>query len=114
MQLQDFGQQMTPQPKKSKSQQYPTPMPPVPTEKISTAILDSDLNSLQIWISNQQISPNAILNERGWTALHYAVKLEALEVVKLLLDNHADFTILTKNGRSILHFAVQCSDFAIA
>lgn len=44
-------------------------------------------------------------NKDGWHALHFACKEGNTGMVKLLMKNAADVTIVTKNGRTPLHIA---------
>lgn len=61
--------------------------------------------------------PNIVNPNTGWTSLHYAVYLNRLEMVFLILvNNHieADLTILTDDGTSVFDLALTNMKTAIS
>ena len=45
-------------------------------------------------------------DKEGWTALHYAARKGSVRIIKMLLTQSADCTILTKHNKTALMFAV--------
>ena len=43
----------------------------------------------------------------GWTALHYAVRRDKINPIKLLLKKNADINLKERNGATPLHFAAE-------
>jgi len=50
------------------------------------------------------VSPNA-KDERGISALHYAVGVDRLDILKLLMDKQADPKVEDTQGNTLLHYA---------
>jgi len=46
-----------------------------------------------------------LLNQNGWTGMHYATKADWLDVVKLFVNSSADAQAETKDGKVPLCFA---------
>ncbi len=55
------------------------------------------------------VSANILINEKKWTALHYAIKIKNQELVKVLLVSGANAQSKTAKQRNCLHFAMQSS-----
>jgi 8-oxo-dGTP pyrophosphatase MutT (NUDIX family) len=53
--------------------------------------------------------PNTVINDKNWTALHFAIKNKDEKLVKYLLLNSADPSLLTHKQRNCFHFAMQSS-----
>lgn len=49
-----------------------------------------------------------IQNSRGYTPLHSAISVNSNDTIHLLLSLKPNFTLITKTGDSVLHFAVKC------
>ena len=58
---------------------------------------------------NAGLDPNVIINSKNWTSLHFAIKLQHENCVRLLLIVGADPSLFTHKKRNSLHFAVQGS-----
>ena len=56
-------------------------------------------------ISQKLIARDADVNKTGWTPLHYAATHGHLEIIKLLLDNHAYIDAESPNGSTPLMMA---------
>jgi ankyrin repeat protein len=52
-------------------------------------------------------------DEKGYTALHYAIEANALKLVQELLKNNADVNAQTKEGNTPMHIAVQLNNLEI-
>jgi ankyrin repeat protein len=50
------------------------------------------------------VSPDA-QDDKGISALHYAVALDRLDILKLLMDKKADPKVVDKDGNTLLHYA---------
>jgi ankyrin repeat protein len=59
------------------------------------------------------VDPNSYDDEYYWTPLHHAVRLGAIEIVKILLDAGADPDFSEDEAWTSLHFAVQEGDVQI-
>ena len=55
----------------------------------------------------QETELNLLINNKQWTALHLACRLDHVEAVHALLLGGADWGALTHKRRSVLHFAAQ-------
>jgi len=50
---------------------------------------------------------NLPINDKNWTPLHLACKLNHEEIVYMLLISNGDITINTHKERNVIHFAAQ-------
>lgn len=81
---------------------------------IHEAIRAGDLASLQKHLANGT-SPD-IKDEKGISALHYAVGVNRLDMLKVLMDAKADPKVVDNQGNTLLHYAagyghVQTTDY---
>jgi ADP-ribose pyrophosphatase YjhB (NUDIX family) len=53
------------------------------------------------------VDPNQTINNKNWTALHYAIKIKNEYLVKLLLLSGSNPSKITWKNRNCFHFAIQ-------
>jgi ankyrin repeat protein len=61
----------------------------------------------QLALAKLLISKDADVNKTGWTPLHYAATNGHVDVIQLLLDNHAFVDAASPNGSTPLMLAAQ-------
>ncbi len=75
-------------------------------------IANGNIQQVQAAISSG-ININAPLNELGWTALHASVVFRQVEIVKLLLQSHADINVRDTLDETPLYLAVETGQLDI-
>ena len=70
------------------------------------SIANGNIQNVQASISSG-ININEKINQLGWTALHAAVMFKQIDIVKLLIQNHADVNAKDDSGQTPLFLAVE-------
>jgi hypothetical protein len=70
---------------------------------IHECIRAGDLAGMQQHLSNG-VSPD-VKDDKGISALHYAVGVNRLDILKALMDAHADPKVVDGQGNTLLHYA---------
>ncbi len=73
----------------------------------------NDILSFRWLNENFKINANIEDKKSRYTPLQIAVKNNNIEMVKLLLENHADVNLKDINGCTPLHWAVECNNIEI-
>ena len=69
---------------------------------------NEDFNNAKALIKNG-LNPDTYINQKNWTALHYAIKFNNIDFAKFLLLSGASANSLTHKNRNCFHFAAQTS-----
>lgn len=77
-------------------------------EEFIKYLMDQKIDKLKQFLS-EGFNPNFLINDKKWTALHYAIKIKNQDMVKLLLINSANPQLKTTKKRNCFHFAMQSS-----
>jgi ankyrin repeat protein len=102
--------------------------PPPPSSPITDAMVEEVTNKkntdlgygwdlLEEVLENLKNGSNATINNQGvdnWTALHLAVELKNLNIVKALLDRKADVNLLSNLSYTPFHLALIIGNFNAA
>jgi ankyrin repeat protein len=72
-------------------------------------LLENDVNLVNEILSKKQVDVNMTINQKQWTALHYAIKIKSEKLVINLLLHGAEVSSKTKKNRNSIHFGVQSS-----
>jgi ankyrin repeat protein len=70
-------------------------------------LLENDVKAVNEILLQKHVDVNMPINQKQWTALHYAVKIKSEDLVIILLLHNANVNIKTKKNRNCVHFAVQ-------
>jgi 8-oxo-dGTP pyrophosphatase MutT (NUDIX family) len=71
------------------------------------SLLDNNINAVNEILLQKEVDVNMPINQKQWTALHYAIKIKSDDLVIILLLHNADVNIKTHKHRNCIHFAVQ-------
>jgi 8-oxo-dGTP pyrophosphatase MutT (NUDIX family) len=71
------------------------------------SLLENDVKLVNEMLMQKHIDVNIPINQKQWTALHYAIKIKSEDLVIILLLHNADISVKTKKNRNCIHFAVQ-------
>ena len=74
--------------------------------KLLDACRDGNFDAALQLISKEQCDPKAVIDQKGWTPLHYACNAGNLEFAKALIESYScDPGCTTRDGLTPLHLA---------
>ncbi|KIM10122.1 MAG: hypothetical protein KU38_07980 [Sulfurovum sp. FS08-3] len=81
---------------------------------IHTAIYQGDMDTISKLVSSSSVDKLNEQTDAGVSALHMAIKLGRIDIVKLLLTQAIDIDIQDKHGNTPLHYAIATKRLDIA